>query len=149
MYVCMNKIIKDPTYNIYKKGGNVERKGDEITKEDLKKLAEANKDPDLGLGNELIENIKQLRDELDPNEKDLNKFLDKLSEEQLKRLLLSGGGKVIDFRKYSKSKEPTVKKLNLSQGDFNRAVIDFKTDSDKELIKKLLRMSGINVGGNE
>ena len=64
-------------------------------------------------------------------------------------MLLSGGGKVIDFRKYSKNKEPTVKKLNLSQGDFNRAVIDVKTDSDKELIKKLLRMSGINVGGNE
>ena len=115
----------------------------------LIKLASKESDPDSGIGLELLQNIKRLRDEIDPDEKDLNKFLDKLSEEQLKRLLLSGGGKVIDFRKYSKSKEPTVKKLNLSQGDFNRAVIDVKTDSDKELIKKLLRMSGINVGGNE
>ena len=127
----------------------LEPRGDNSSSRILKQLAEANKDPDAGLGLELIQNLKELRDELDPNEKDLNKFLDKLSEEQLKRLLLSGGGKVIDFRKYSKSKEPTVKKLNLSQGDFNRAVIDVKTDSDKELIKKLLRMSGINVGGNE
>ena len=64
-------------------------------------------------------------------------------------MLLSGGGKVIDFRKYSKSKEPTVKKINLSQGDFNRAVIDVKTEADKDMIKKLLRMSGINVGSDE
>ena len=31
--------IKDPTYNIYKKGGNVERKGKEITKKQLKLFA--------------------------------------------------------------------------------------------------------------
>ena len=54
-----NKIIKDPTYNIYKRGGNVERKGDEITKDDLKKLAEAKKYPDTRLGLELIQNHKQ------------------------------------------------------------------------------------------
>ena len=115
----------------------------------LIKLASKESDPDSGIGLELLQNIKRLRDEIDPDEKDLNKFLDKLSEEQLKRLLLSGGGKVIDFRKYSKSKEPTVKKLNLSQGDFNRAVIDVKTEADKDMIKKLLRMSGINVGSDE
>ena len=115
----------------------------------LIRLASKEKDPDSGIGLELLQNIKRLRDEIDPEETDLNKFLDKLSEEQLKRLLLSGGGKVIDFRKYSKSKEPTVKKLNLSQGDFNRAVIDVKTEADKDMIKKLLRMSGINVGSDE
>ena len=115
----------------------------------LIKLASKESDPDSGIGLELLQNIKRLRDEIDPEETDLNKFLDKLSEEQLKRLLLSGGGKVIDFRKYSKSKEPTVKKLNLSQGDFNRAVIDVKTEADKDMIKKLLRMSGINVGSDE
>jgi len=115
----------------------------------LIRLASKEKDPDSGIGLELLQNIKTLRDEIDPEETDLNKFLDKLSEEQLKRLLLSGGGKVIDFRKYSKSKEPTVKKLNLSQGDFNRAVIDVKTEADKDMIKKLLRMSGINVGSDE
>ena len=141
----MSKIIKDPTYDVYKFGGNVERKGDEITKEDLKKLADAKKDPDSGLGLELIQNLKQLRDELDPDEKDLNKFLDKLSEEQLKRVLLSGGGKVIDFRKFSKSKEPTIKKINISQGDLEKTVAGL-SDNDKLLIKELLRKSGVLVG---
>ena len=141
----MSKIIKDPTYDVYKFGGNVERKGDEITKEDLKKLEVAEKDPDLGLGLELIENLKQLRDELDPDEKDLNKFLDKLSEEQLKRLLLSGGGRVIDLSKYRKSKDPKVKTINLAQGDFNKTVAGL-SDSDKDLIKQLLRKSGVLVG---
>ena len=141
----MNKIIKDPTYNIYKRGGNVERKGDEITKEDLKKLADAKKDPDSGLGLELIQNLKQLRDELDPDEKDLNKFLDKLSEEQLKRLLLSGGGRVIELSKYRKSKDPKIKKINISQGDLEKTVAGL-SDNDKLVIKELLRKSGVLVG---
>ena len=141
----MNKIIKDPTYNIYKRGGNVERKGDEITKDDLKKLADAKKDPDSGLGLELIQNLKQLRDELDPDEKDLNKFLDKLSEEQLKRLLLSGGGRVIDLSKYRKSKDPKIKKINISQGDLEKTVAGL-SDNNKLIIKELLRKSGVLVG---
>ena len=122
----------------------LESRGDNSTSKILNQLAEANKDPDSGLGLELIQNLKQLRDELDPNEKDLNK----LSEEQLKRLLLSEGGKVIDFRKYSKSKEPSVKKINLAQGDFQKTVAGL-SDSDKDLIKELLRKSGVLVGGND
>ena len=66
----------DTRFNVYGNGGNVERKGDEITKDDLKKLADAKKDPDSGLGLELIQNLKQLRDEIDPEEKDLKRFLD-------------------------------------------------------------------------
>ena len=135
----------DTRFNVYSTGGNVERKGDEITKDDLKKLADAKKDPDSGLGLELIQNLKQLRDEIDPEEKDLKRFLDKLSEDQLKRLLLSGGGKVIDFRKFSKSKDPKVKTINISQGDMEKTVAGL-SDNDKLLIKELLRKSGVLVG---
>ena len=135
----------DTRFNVYGNGGNVERKGDEITKDDLKKLADAKKDPDSGLGLELIQNLKQLRDEIDPEEKDLKRFLDKLSEDQLKRLLLSGGGKVIDFRKFSKSKDPKVKTINISQGDMEKTVAGL-SDNDKLLIKELLRKSGVLVG---
>ena len=135
----------DTRFNVYGNGGNVERKGDEITKDDLKKLADAKKDPDSGLGLELIQNLKQLRDEIDPDEKDLKRFLDKLSEDQLKRLLLSGGGKVIDFRKFSKSKDPKVKTINISQGDMEKTVAGL-SDNDKLLIKELLRKSGVLVG---
>ena len=44
-------------------------------------------------------------------------------------------------------KEPKVKEINLAQGDFEKNVADV-TEADKEIIKKLLRMSGINVGGS-
>jgi len=124
-------------------------KGDNSETRRLNELAKRYSDPDSGLRLELIEKIKELRDEIKPNESDLEKFIDELSEEDLKRIQLKDGSNIVDFRKYSKMKEPTVKKINLAQGDFNRAVIDVKTEADKELIKKLLRMSGINVGGNE
>ena len=52
----------------------------------------------------------------------------------------------MDLAKYRKSKEPKIKKLNLSQGDYDRAVIDVQSQSDRDLIKQLLQMSGINVG---
>ena len=55
-------------------------------------------------------------------------------------------GGVVDLAKYRKSKEPKIKKLNLSQGDYDRAVIDVQSQSDRDLIKQLLKMSGINVG---
>ena len=35
----MKRIIKDPTYNIYSKGGSVETRKNRLTKEDLKLLA--------------------------------------------------------------------------------------------------------------
>ena len=114
-------------------------KGDNSETRRLIELAKKYSDPDLGFS----------LDEIKPNESDLEKFIDELSEEDLKRIQLKDGSNIVDFRKYSKMKEPTVKKINLAQGDFNRAVVDVKTEADKELIKKLLRMSGINVGGNE
>ena len=39
----MKRIIKDPTFNIYKNGGNVERRGEEITKDGIMKLADIEK----------------------------------------------------------------------------------------------------------
>ena len=39
-----------------------------------------------------------------------------------------------------------IKKLNLSQGDYDRAVVDITSESDRDLIKQLLKMSGINIG---
>ena len=35
----MKRIIKDPTYNIYRNGGNVETRKNKLNKDDLKKLA--------------------------------------------------------------------------------------------------------------
>ena len=76
---------------------------------------------------------------------DIFQWLDRQPDEYFKRLKLSNGG-VVDLAKYRKSKEPKIKKLNLSQGDYDRAVIDVQSQSDRDLIKQLLKMSGINVG---
>ena len=46
----MERTIKDPTFNIYKDGGNVETKGKELKKEELLKLAKDEAD----LKNKLI-----------------------------------------------------------------------------------------------
>ena len=108
-------------------------------------MAEARKDPDAGLGIELLQNLKKLRDEIDPEEKDLNKFLDKLSDEQLKRLLLKDGGKVIDFLKYAKSKEPSIKKIDLASQFTPGKTLASLTDSERDLVNDLLRRTLKNI----
>ena len=109
----------------------------------------AEKDPDDGFKLELLPQIKELFNEFGKPGETLDEFILRIDEETLKRIQLNDGGKVIDFLKYAKSREPRVKKLNLAQNDFERAVIDVKSEADKQMIKKLLRMSGINVGSDE
>ena len=47
---------------------------------------------------------------------------------------------------YLKQKQkPKIKKIDLAQGDFEKTVASL-TDSDKDLIKALLRKSGVLVG---
>lgn len=76
---------------------------------------------------------------------DIFQWLDRQPNEYFKRLKLSNGG-IVDLAKYRKSKEAKIKKLNLAQGDYDIAVADITTESDRNLIKQLLKMSGINVG---
>lgn len=76
---------------------------------------------------------------------DIFQWLDRQPNEYFKRLKLSNGG-IVDLAKYRKSKEAKIKKLNLAQGDYDIAVADITTESDRDLIKQLLKMSGINVG---
>ena len=61
-------------------------------------------------------------------------------------LELADGGKVIMLSDYLKQKEkPKIKQINLAQGDFEKTVASL-TDADKEVIKHLLKSSGIKVG---
>lgn len=53
------KVIKDPTFNVYKDGGNVETKGKEIKKDDLKKLAKDVKDIEFDLMQDLADTIRE------------------------------------------------------------------------------------------
>jgi len=99
---------------------------------------------------DLLENLKDdIQEDFRKDKKegeDIFQWLDRQPDEYFKRLKLLNGG-VVDLAKYRKSKEtPKIKKLNLSQGDYDRAVIDVQSQSDRDLIKQLLKMSGINVG---
>ena len=48
-------------------------------------------------------------------------------------------------KKYAKPKEPKIKKINISQGDMEKTVAGLSKD-EKDLIKDLLRRSGVLVG---
>ena len=108
-------------------------------------LAKDIKDIEFDLLKNLADTIKEDFENSKEKGESLNEWLDRQPDEYFKRLKLSNGG-VVDLAKYRKSKEPKIKKLNLSQGDYDRAVIDVQSQSDRDLIKQLLKMSGINVG---
>ena len=108
-------------------------------------LAKDIKDIEFDLLKDLADTIKEDFENSKEKGESLNEWLDRQPDEYFKRIQLSNGG-VVDLAKYRKSKEPKIKKLNLSQGDYDRAVIDVQSQSDRDLIKQLLKMSGINVG---
>jgi hypothetical protein len=140
----MKRIIKDPTFNIYRNGGNVERRGNEITKDGIMKLADIEK-----IEADVLEDLtRELRNMYEEEKKSGQSFSDWIktkSIEDLKRIELSDGGKVVDFLKYAKPKEPKIKKINISQGDMEKTVVGLSKD-EKDLIKDLLRRSGVLVG---
>ena len=140
----MKRIIKDPTFNIYRNGGNVERRGDEIKRDGIMKLADIEK-----IEADVLEDLtRELRNMYEEEKKSGQSFSDWIktkSIEDLKRIELSDGGKVVDFLKYAKPKEPRIKKINISQGDMEKTVAGLSKD-EKDLIKDLLRRSGVLVG---
>ena len=137
--------IKDPTYNVYKKGGNVEKK---LPAKDAKSVASDIEKIEFDIKKDLTDQIlEDFKKNQKPGET-LNDWLDRQPDSYFKRITLKTGG-IVDLAKYRKSKEPKVKKLNLAQGDFDKAVVDVQSESDRDLIKRLLRMSGINVGSGD
>ena len=133
-----------PFYTVYKKGGNVEKK---LPAKDAKSIAVDIEKIEFDIRKDITD---QIIDDFKKNQKPgetLKDYLDRQPDSYFKRISAKNGG-VIDLAKYRKSKEPKVKKLNLAQGDFDKAVADVQSESDRDLIKRLLRMSGINVGSD-
>ena len=133
-----------PFYTVYKKGGNVEKK---LPAKDAKSIAVDIEKIEFDIRKDITD---QILDDFKKNQKPgetLKDYLDRQPDSYFKRISAKNGG-VIDLAKYRKSKEPKVKKLNLAQGDFDKAVADVQSESDRDLIKRLLRMSGINVGSD-
>ena len=141
--------IKDPTYSIYKKGGNVENKNKEPKKEELLKLAKDEADILFDVESEIIDLIKQ--DYL-KNKKPGQNFLDYLGtkdREYFRKipLGLKKGGQVISISEYLKQKEPPkIKRLNLDSVAPGKSIVDL-TDAEREVVNKLLRMS-FNIKGD-
>ena len=95
--------------------------------------------------NEIIRLLdEKFRDQRKPGES-FSDWLNRTPKEELLKLELSGGGKVISISDYLKQKEePKIKKINLAQGDFEKTVSGLSA-ADKDIIKDLLRKSGIKV----
>ena len=124
----------------------LEGKGDLSVKQGLMKLAKDKADIKYDIDLDIID---QLKKKYELNGKPGESFSDYIKREDLEELIkleLSDGGKVISISDYMKMKEkPKIKKIDLAQGDFEKTVAGL-TDSDKVLIKDLLRKSGVLVG---
>jgi|TARA_R100001530_G_scaffold135905_1_gene114464 hypothetical protein len=89
--------------------------------------------------NELFEAIQEkFKNERKPGEP-FDSWLNRTPREELIKISLAGGGRVIDLAQYRKSKEPAqVKKINLSDYfDMGRSVASLN-DSERETLKWLL-----------
>ena len=142
------RTIKDPTFNIYRDGGNVERKGKEINREGILKLAKDEADLKFDFESAISDKIIRDLEKERSSGQSLSDWLKTKPREYFLNipLELSDGGKVIMLSDYLKQKEkPKIKEINLAQGDFQKTVAGL-TDADKAVIKELLRKSGIKVG---
>ena len=139
----MKRVIKDPTYNVYSSGGNVETRKNRYTKEQLDRLASETprEEFELDLGS-ILEELKDWKKK-NPDKDEMDFYKEKGIA--IKRIRLDKGG-VVSLSDYLKQKEkPKIKKIDLAQGDFEKTVASL-SDSDKNLIKELLRKSGVLVG---
>ena len=140
----MAPTIKDPTFDVYKDGGNVERRGKEIKKDDLKQL-QAKDDVDLifdiesGISDRIVRDFYKERK---PGQS-ITDWMDTKPREYFLNLPLElkDGGNVILLSDYLKQKrKPPIKKINLDSVAPGRT-LDSLTEAEREVVNKLLRMS--------
>ena len=136
-------IIKDPTFSMYAKGGNVENKSKALKKDDLKKLAKDIEDLKFDFESGISDRI--IRDyykERKPGQS-ITDWADTKPREYFLNipLELADGGKVISLSSYMKQKEkPKIKRLNLDAVAPGKALENL-TDAEREVVRNLLRMT--------
>ena len=137
------RTIKDPTFNIYAKGGNVENRNKPIKKEQLLQLAKDESDIIFDLETDII---STLQNEFEKEKKKGQTFTDWLKSKPKSYLRniplqMAGGGKVIMLSDYLKQKQkPRIKKINLDAVAPGKAISQL-TDAEKEVVRPLLRLS--------
>ena len=138
-----NRTIKDPTYSIYKDGGNVENKAKATGKDELLKLAKDEADIRFDVEGEIID---ILQENYQKEKKPGQSFLDWLDTKPRSYFLkiplsLKDGGNVILLSDYLKQKEkPKIKRINLDSAAPGRT-LESLTEAEREVVNKLLRMT--------
>ena len=121
----------------------------EVSKmEEVNKLADSDKykraDSDK-YKRDLEQEILQLLDEKFKNERKPGEsyldFIKRQDPEELKRIGLKDGSNVVDFRKYSKSKEPEVKKLDLASQFTPGKTLASLTEAERDAVNMLLKLT--------
>ena len=98
---------------------------------------------EFSVENDLFETLeKQWLEEREPGEP-FDSWLNRTPVEALRRIELKGGGKVINFAEYAKMKDADVKEINLAAAFENGRTVSSLSEKDKEMVSKLLQMSGI------
>ena len=137
------RTIKDPTFNIYAKGGNVENRNKPIKKEQLMQLAKDEADIIFDLEADIISTLQK---DFEKEKKKRQTFTDWLKSKPKSYirsipLQMAGGGKVIMLSDYLKQKQkPRIKKINLDAVAPGKAISQL-TDAEKEVVRTLLRLS--------
>ena len=137
------RTMKDPTFNIYAKGGNVENRNKAIKKDQLLQLAKDESDIIFDLETDII---STLQNEFEKEKKKGQTFTDWLKSKPKSYLRsiplqMAGGGKVIMLSDYLKQKEkPRIKKINLDAVAPGKALSQL-TDAEREVVQTLLRLS--------
>ena len=133
------QIIKDPTFTYFTDGGNVERKGNEINQEGLLKLA-----------SETAAEEKRLSDFMDMEYDEAKEIFLKNNpgkteqdfiEEVIRRVPLKDGGKIIDFAKYRKTKNPEIKQLKLSDVFTPETTLAELDENQRATLNTLLKLT--------
>jgi hypothetical protein len=132
----MKRIIKDPTYSVYSKGGNVVNKNKEIDKKQLADLEKLQFD----LERDIIDTIREDFEKQDKYKNFLD-FLKSKDDDYFKRIELKEGGKVYVLSDYMKPKSPRVKEINLASLFDHTKTISGLTDAEREVVNDLLRRS--------
>jgi hypothetical protein len=142
------RTIKDPTFNIYAKGGNVENKNRPIDKEQLMKLAKDESDIIFDLETDILSTLKS---EFEKEKSKGQTFIDWLKSKPKSYLRniplqMSKGGRIIMLSDYLKQKEkPRIKKINLDAVAPGKAISDLTTE-ERMAVNKLLKLT---FGGSD
>ena len=100
------------------------------------------------LASESLKDEKFMSDFMDMEYgKALNKFLennpDKTEDDFIKlfRVSMESGGKIVDFAKYAKGKDPKIKKISLASLFTPGKALSELTESERDVVNNLLKMT--------